>query len=529
MGNANDLVKQGIEAAREGDKARARELLEQATEIDENNEKAWFWLASVMETDEEKIICLTNVLRLNPGNEKAQTALDKLQTKKRKTKADEEVVPGISRRQLMLYAGGAGVFLVILIAIVAIVVVFSNNQRAEANRQGTEVAQLLLDQQSTQNAINAAESATAFAQVTPSVVGGAATLPPTWTPTPTFTPMGGPAMTALPFPTGMTGTIYGWRGFDTGGQGFMQPATYNLADPPAGPTILDEQLTMRNVRVDPRGNNQLVFTRYFSNSLASGIVVTGLSIGGLALFDMQYPAPEYYQNADQFSFSADGRYAAFVAETLTDSMVDPDGEGVQLFLTDLTVAEVPPTPQGAPTVDPAIPTPTNDPANSPTQRLVNDGATYSWPAISPDGTRIAVVIQSPTGDILGPDIVIFTIGSNTPPVALTNNGDEFVERNLSWSADGNYIMYSAAPANNPTQGDIIIQSSLPGASAIPEFPARNTTSDDIYPIFIMDDQWIAFTSNRSGTYDLFVVNRATGEVFQLTNDRELDYAGGWLP
>jgi Flp pilus assembly protein TadD len=40
--NVQDLLKQGIEAAREGQKAEAREFFQQVIELDEKNERAWF-------------------------------------------------------------------------------------------------------------------------------------------------------------------------------------------------------------------------------------------------------------------------------------------------------------------------------------------------------------------------------------------------------------------------------------------------------------------------------------------------------
>src|SRR5690606_38117347 len=98
-----ELMREGIEAARAGDKATARDRFEQVTELDENNEKAWFWLASVVESDEEKRVCLNNVLVINPDNERAQQILDRLNREKA---MEEEVIPGIPRRQLMMIAGG---------------------------------------------------------------------------------------------------------------------------------------------------------------------------------------------------------------------------------------------------------------------------------------------------------------------------------------------------------------------------------------------------------------------------------------
>ncbi|MCI0396280.1 MAG: hypothetical protein L0332_02215 [Chloroflexi bacterium] len=75
---ANDWLRQGIAAAKNGDKSTARELLLQVVEADENNEQAWLWLSGVVETDEDRRICLENVLALNPANAAAGHGLARL-------------------------------------------------------------------------------------------------------------------------------------------------------------------------------------------------------------------------------------------------------------------------------------------------------------------------------------------------------------------------------------------------------------------------------------------------------------------
>ena len=51
-------------------------------EIDRENEQAWFWLSRAVESDEQKRICLENVLILDPENEVAKEELDKISTRK---------------------------------------------------------------------------------------------------------------------------------------------------------------------------------------------------------------------------------------------------------------------------------------------------------------------------------------------------------------------------------------------------------------------------------------------------------------
>lgn len=68
----------GISAAKAGSPAEARELLLQVIEADRQNELAWLWLSSVMDSEENRRICLENVLVLNPDSEPARRGLARL-------------------------------------------------------------------------------------------------------------------------------------------------------------------------------------------------------------------------------------------------------------------------------------------------------------------------------------------------------------------------------------------------------------------------------------------------------------------
>jgi twitching motility two-component system response regulator PilG len=70
-----ELLRQGVAAARAGDKAQTRRLLRQATALDPGNEAAWLYLAGVAESALESIGFLERVLQLNPANEKAREGL----------------------------------------------------------------------------------------------------------------------------------------------------------------------------------------------------------------------------------------------------------------------------------------------------------------------------------------------------------------------------------------------------------------------------------------------------------------------
>jgi tetratricopeptide (TPR) repeat protein len=75
MPTNTDLLQRGIEAARAKRTAEARELLMQCVQLDEQNEQAWLWLSGVVESLDDRRVCLDNVLALNPANQRAQAGL----------------------------------------------------------------------------------------------------------------------------------------------------------------------------------------------------------------------------------------------------------------------------------------------------------------------------------------------------------------------------------------------------------------------------------------------------------------------
>ncbi len=70
-----DALQQGIYAARQGRRAEARAWLREALRRNPNNEQAWLWLSTVVETDSEYQMCLERALAINPLNETTRARL----------------------------------------------------------------------------------------------------------------------------------------------------------------------------------------------------------------------------------------------------------------------------------------------------------------------------------------------------------------------------------------------------------------------------------------------------------------------
>jgi tetratricopeptide (TPR) repeat protein len=77
-GDVKDLLDQGIAEAKRGDREHSKDYLLRVVAIDEQNQLAWLWLSRVVDTDEDRIICLQNVLVLDPDSLAAKRELERL-------------------------------------------------------------------------------------------------------------------------------------------------------------------------------------------------------------------------------------------------------------------------------------------------------------------------------------------------------------------------------------------------------------------------------------------------------------------
>ncbi|MEW6403796.1 MAG: hypothetical protein AB1649_18530 [Chloroflexota bacterium] len=90
----DDLLSQGVAAARSGDSQQARRLLMQVLEKEERNVQAWLWLSSVLESFEDVEICLENVLTIEPGNALVRERLNWLE------RQSESILPPFTESDL---------------------------------------------------------------------------------------------------------------------------------------------------------------------------------------------------------------------------------------------------------------------------------------------------------------------------------------------------------------------------------------------------------------------------------------------
>ncbi|MBE0698028.1 MAG: hypothetical protein IH586_13985, partial [Anaerolineaceae bacterium] len=76
-----DITQRGITALKAGDRPAARKFLSQAVKEKPDDPIAWLWLSGAVENDDHRIVCLRQVLRIDPQNQAAVRGLEKLLSK----------------------------------------------------------------------------------------------------------------------------------------------------------------------------------------------------------------------------------------------------------------------------------------------------------------------------------------------------------------------------------------------------------------------------------------------------------------
>jgi hypothetical protein len=86
-------LQSGIAALKRGEKDAARDLLVRVVEADEANETAWLWLSAALDSPDDQILALENVLAINPDNASAQKGLSQLRLLQAQQPIIEEETP----------------------------------------------------------------------------------------------------------------------------------------------------------------------------------------------------------------------------------------------------------------------------------------------------------------------------------------------------------------------------------------------------------------------------------------------------
>jgi Bacterial Ig domain/WD40-like Beta Propeller Repeat/Beta-propeller repeat len=152
-------------------------------------------------------------------------------------------------------------------------------------------------------------------------------------------------------------------------------------------------------------------------------------------------------------------------------------------------------------------------------RLTNHSAIDLFPALSPDGTKIA--FASNRDGLLNFEIYVMNADGSSP-ARLTTNAR--VDGKPSWSPDGTKIAFTSA-----RDGNFEIYSMNADGSGLTRLTNNHAIDSD--PAWSPDGTKIAFSSNRHGVlnFEIYVMNDDGGGVARLTNNSALDVSPSWSP
>jgi TolB protein len=484
------LLQQGIKAARAGDKAAARALLEQVVELDEHSEKGWFWLAAVTDDTDEKKICLGNVLVINPNNQRARNLLEQLEGSFIGERAAllGQGTGGVNRKEVYLAIGLGGTAVVILI--VLLLSMLSGGKKAPPSPVAVANA--------TQPAGGDQSGSQSTAQ--PTVIHAPTSTPiprpATWTPAPSSTPTpNAPPTLFLPPPSTLAGEII-MRSGEVIGDPNNQPIIMIKANGGTPRTITSPN-TRGHAPVLAPDSSQYLYVLYAPGTREELLQFDNIQGTAPRTASSYWTGFPTLLNQNDPAWSADGKWISFIARSMDSATPD---------LYRLSLAN----PKGDPKA---------------LERLTSDDAIESWPSFSPDGLQIVYSADLSKLDAsTGAELRIYNTVS-AQITNLTNNGTDLIEAAPDWSPDGQMIVFQAK-AQGSAGNDIFW---IPASGASPAAQIIDTGGDDIQPRFSPDGRYIVFSSNGTGNWDVFVYEIATKNAFQLTTSPETDIANDWGP
>lgn len=606
------LLQDAIRDAKAGNRSNAQALLREVTALDEQNEKGWIWLASVVDSDEERRVCLSNVLIINPANHKAKDELNSIERRAAMSNI-QTVKPGVVgvNRTTLLIGGGVIVGVLVLLSLL----VGALGTRASQSDLPTDAAIVVPPSASVPvvpvavQATNApgsvastipptaptpttASIGTTPTRSTPGVevaLLAQSTLPPTWTPPPSATSLFPATGTPLPTPTGLSGRMVAISGPILTLEGFL-PVYVLKPDGTDFKRVTDESNRGEYGILTPDG--KLIYTFLAGGTDSRLLRYTNLNGTQPRVISEAWGGLPPLSNQRMASITGDGRILAFAAQNIIQneqfsaifvvnmsrflSFPTPQFVPTVILPTDTeepvptanlnpevptaTTAPVQPTPgKGTvrpkattpapppPTVAPTRPPPTKVPTKAPISTKIpvisptpqplsanlirvtqKDIGENNWPSISRDGRNIVFTTDATSVGKDGVDLYIAPVQPDTTPLQLTTDGSTTFESAPSFSPDGKRIVFNTATEADPAaRKNSVVLMNVDGSGR--EVLAEKAGSNNIRPHFSPDGKFVAFSSDRSGKMEIFVINLATKELFQVTKTENPTILTDWAP
>ncbi|HLY29153.1 MAG TPA: hypothetical protein VKQ72_22600 [Aggregatilineales bacterium] len=510
MGNEDvqNLLKSGIAAAKARNKGEARRLLEQVLELDDSNEAAWMWLASVVDTPREKRICLENVIELNPDNVRAREALAQLgpapqsaapvtptqasaptgaqpalrsaaatnQARAARSGPPETAPARGSRpsplarsiqRNPVLFLGGGG--LAILLILVGVVLAF-NQSAPPAVAQNTVAAPT-----ARANAPTARPQGTIV--TLPAVVFPTTTPALTSTPFPTFTPS--PTLT----PLNTYKLVFTGEGRNTTNQSDL----YTISADGTGERPLLTESSKAFFSPAVSNNGQLAYVSVAEDK--EQVFVGDLSgNGGKAITKFNG------EHLSGVNWSSDNSKIAFAASASND---DPTTREIYVINAD----------------------------GSGQQQITNNKVEDSDPAWSPDGKSLVYAEDVSQGQHFL-QLTQYDLASKSAQTLTNFSGANY---NPAWSPDGKKIAFVSTKDGFPN----VYYISLSDPFTANLVSVGGERSNNTTPAWSPDGTYIAFASNRDGNaLDLYIATPDGLFMKKLTNSsnaKDNSYGAHFIP
>ena len=142
---------------------------------------------------------------------------------------------------------------------------------------------------------------------------------------------------------------------------------------------------------------------------------------------------------------------------------------------------------------------------------------------APQMSLFGVDDPSYTADTLPADPMPATANPNSADVNRVTFAQDGADFDPTISADGSLMVFASTQHSyNP---DIFLKHT--GSTILTQLtsdPAR-----DVMPAISPDGQWVAFASDRNGSWNIYVIPRQGGRPVQITNDGQADIHPSWSP
>lgn len=498
-------LRAGIRAAQQGERDRARELLEGVLRRDRDNELAWIWMASIVTTQKEQRVCLERVLKANPDNRPARQALNNMvgviggqqatidfnaMVTASKVKLAPEpsggggrntpnaprtpaIGAGLNPRQQRFFLLGGVAVVLVLLFIGSFFLPSGNTPTPTATSNALIVAES--SEESTEDANAPVRAVVATATLSGELVQR--------TTVPTNTPTDLPPPTETPTPTATLPSTDNYALLYSGQQGSASPGLYQISasgqnSSPIGNNVIDFDYNNLSGRI--------AYVRYMTYQISPATDSTSevtrsaqeVFVATLAnLEDNRQVSNNPQGDASSPALSPDGQRVVYV------SNIDGDNE---IYLYDIN---------------------TNT-TRQLTDNIVND-ADPTW---SPNGLYIAFTSDRETPGKL--EIFILDTTQSDPNLAITrvtdSRGSKFTP---SFSPDGTQLVYAGESGN-----DINIFITDVSGTGVQQL-SRIGGVRDSNPVWTSDGFYIVFISNReTSSGQMYVMTTDGGNVRRIVTD-----------